>query len=222
MVDANAVMNRSAIVKSPINRRELLKTSAAAGFGAVVAGRCLTGSGQSSPSTGAAVMLNCPTPPKDMIKVGFVGIGNMGSGHIRNLSKIEGCQVAAVCDVRPERTAWAQKLLVDAGHPEPAAYTDGPRDFLRMCEWEELDLVYSAAPWEWHAPIALAAMKNGKHAATELNLAMSVDECWELVETSEAQCRHCMMMRVLAHRVDARASTNKEHESFSWMKLTLV
>jgi len=181
-------------VKNPINRRDLFKTSAAAGFGAVIAGTTLSGCAQSVHKAEPAVMLNYPTPPKDVIKVGFVGIGNMGSGHIRNLSRIEGCQVAAVCDVRPERTAWAKQVLMDAGHPEPTAYTDGPRDFQRMCEQEELDLVYSAAPWEWHAPIALTAMRNGKHAATELNLAMSLDDCWELVETSEKHRRHCMMM----------------------------
>lgn len=177
-----------------MSRRELIKSSAAAGVGAVLAGIPISGCTRAVRGTGPAAMLDCRTPAKDVIKVGFVGIGNQGSGHIRNLSKIEGCQVAAVCDVRPGRAAWAQKTLVEAGHPEPKAYTEGLQDFRRMCETEDLDLVYSAAPWEWHAPIALAAMRNGKHAATELNLAMTIEDCWELVETSESQRRHCMMM----------------------------
>ena len=41
-----------------------------------------------------------------------------------------------------------------------------------------LDLVYNATPWEWHVPIMLAAMKNGKHAATEVPAAMTLDDCW--------------------------------------------
>lgn len=182
-------------MNNSMNRRELLKTSVAAGLGSSVAASVLTGCRVASRSPGqAAVMLDHPTPPKDVIKVGFVGIGSQGGGHIRNLSRIEGCHVAAVCDVRPERTEWAARHLVNAGHPAPKAYTDGPLDFKRMCREQELDLVYSAAPWQWHTPIALEAMRNAKHAATELNLAMSIEDCWELVETSEATGRHCMMM----------------------------
>ena len=181
-------------MENPISRRELLKSGTAAGLGAVMAGSLLSGCAQARRAPGSAVMLDHSTPPKDVIRVGFVGIGNMGSGHIRNLSRIEGCQVAAVCDVRPERTEWATRVLTEAGHPAPRAYTRGPRDFERMCEQEDLDLVYSAAPWQWHAPIALTAMRNDKHAATELNLAMTMEHCWELIETSEATRRHCMMM----------------------------
>ena len=67
-------------------------------------------------------------------------------------------------------------------------------DFTRMCETEDLDLVYNAAPWRWHTPICLAAMKNGKHAASEVNIAQDLDECWQLVEMSEQTRQYCVMM----------------------------
>ncbi len=57
-----------------------------------------------------------------------------------------------------------------------------------------MDLVYNATPWEWHVPICLAAMKNGKHAAVEVPAAMTVDDCWALVEASEKYAKHCVMM----------------------------
>jgi predicted dehydrogenase len=63
-----------------------------------------------------------------------------------------------------------------------------------MCENEDLDLVYNAAPWRWHAPICLAAMKNGKHTASEVNIGMSLEECWQLVEASEKFKKHCILM----------------------------
>ena len=78
-----------------------------------------------------------------------------------------------MCDIRPERTDWATQAITAAGHPAPTAYTRGPRDFERLCETEQLDLVYNATPWELHVPIMLAAMKNGKHAATEVPAAMT-------------------------------------------------
>ena len=61
-------------------------------------------------------------------------------------------------------------------------------------ETEDLDLVYTATPWEWHVPVMLAAMKNGKHAATEVPAAMTVDDCWALVEASEKYRKHAVMM----------------------------
>ena len=86
------------------------------------------------------------------------------------------------------------KAITAAGHPAPAVYTRGPRDFERLCETEDLDLVFTATPWEWHVPVMLAAMKNGKHAATEVPAAMTLDDCWALVEAAEKHQRHAVMM----------------------------
>ena len=59
---------------------------------------------------------------------------------------------------------------------------------------EDLDLVYTATPWEWHVPVCLAAMRNGKHAATEIPAAITLEECWQLVETAERTGKYCAMM----------------------------
>jgi predicted dehydrogenase len=113
---------------------------------------------------------------------------------VENFLKIPGCRITAVCDVRPERTDWATTVITAAGHPAPTAYSRGPRDFVRLCETEDLDLVFTATPWEWHVPVMLAAMKNGKHAATEVPAAMTLDDCWAIVEAAERHQRHAVMM----------------------------
>jgi predicted dehydrogenase len=133
-------------------------------------------------------------PPIPTVRIGYVGIGGQGSSHVRNLLKIKGCRITAVCDVRPERTDWATKAITAAGFAAPAVYNKGPRDFERLCETEQLDLVYNATPWEWHVPIMLAAMKNGKHAATEVPAAMTVDDCWAIVDAAEKYHKHCVLM----------------------------
>ena len=84
--------------------------------------------------------------------------------------------------------------MTEAGLPKPTGYSKGEDDFVRMCETEELDLVFTATPWNWHVPVMVAAMKNGKHAATEVPAAVTIDECWEMVETAEKTNRHCVMM----------------------------
>jgi hypothetical protein len=137
--------------------------------------------------------------PIDMVRIAYVGIGGQGSSHVENLLKIAGCRITAVCDIRPERTDWAAKVITAAGHPAPAVYTRGPRDFERLCETETLDLVYNATPWEWHVPIMLSAMKNGKHTATEVPAAMSLDDCWAMVESAEKYRKHCVMMENCNH-----------------------
>ena len=183
-----------------MERRDFLKlgTTAIAALG--VDAHRATASGAPTDGGGAALQTQ-PTgttafaaPPIPTVRIGYVGIGGQGSSHVRNLLKIKGCQITAVCDVRPERTDWATKAITDAGFARPAVYNKGPRDFERLCETEQLDLVYTATPWEWHVPVLLAAMKNGKHAATEVPAAMTLDDCWAIVEAAEKHQKHCVLM----------------------------
>ncbi|MFQ5690895.1 MAG: Gfo/Idh/MocA family protein [Gemmatimonadota bacterium] len=132
--------------------------------------------------------------PIELVRIGFVGVGGMGSVHVQNLLSIEGVRLQAVCDIRPEHAERARRWAVEACQPEPALYTRGERDFVRMCETEDLDLVYTATPWRWHVPVCVAAMENGKHAATEVPAAYTLEDGWKLVETAETRRRHCLMM----------------------------
>src|SRR5690606_19916588 len=78
--------------------------------------------------------------------------------------------------------------------PQPVGFAGSPDDYERLVDLPNVDLVFNATPWELHAPVLLAAMRAGKHAATEIPMAISLEECWELVETAEATQRHCVMM----------------------------
>lgn len=142
---------------------------------------------------------------KDRIRVGFVGIGLKGWQHVRNLLHVDGVDLVAIGDVREAPLEYTKKVCRLLGKPEPTAYSRGERDFERMCETEELDLVYTATPWEWHVPVCMAAMKNGKHAATEIPAAVTLDECWQLVETSESTGKYVSMMENVNYRRDELA-----------------
>ena len=179
-----------------IRRRGFMKTGAAALAAAVVklrgssVGRAI-GREQAA---GSAPERPFAAPPIDEVRIGYVGVGLQGTAHCRNLVDIAGARITAVCDVVPERVAHVQDLVVSKGQPRPTAYDRGERDFERLCQEEDLDLVYTATPWRWHVPVCVAAMRNGKHAATEVPAAVTIDECWELVETAESTGRHCVMM----------------------------
>jgi predicted dehydrogenase len=173
------------------SRRDFLKIGAAFGLGAAVSALPLAGAEGGPKEQARSAFKVAPIPT---VKVGFVGVGGMGSAHVQNYLNIEGVQVKAICDIRPAHAERARKWVVEAGQPQPTLYTKGERDFERMCGTEDLDLVMTATPWEWHVPVCLSAMKNGKHAATEVPAAMSLDDCWALVETAEKTGRHCQMM----------------------------
>ncbi len=173
---------------SPASRRDFVKAGVAAGTVAAL--------GPLAPAGPHPVMEadQLAAPPLATVRIGFVGVGGMGMVHVENLLHIPGAQITAVCDIVEAKVAAAQDKVVAAGSPRPAGYARGPRDFERMVAEEELDLVYTATPWEWHVPVCLAAMRAGKHAATEVPAAYTVDDCWDLVETAEKTRRHCVMM----------------------------
>lgn len=182
----------SSVMQRGFDRREFLQNASGLFVTAGLAGGALSGCATTSLGSTAAKPMQ--REPLDLVRVGFVGVGGMGTGHVRNLLKIKGAQITAVCDIVESHAARAQKLVEEAGFAKPTSYCRGETDFVRMCETEDLDLVYTATPWRWHVPVCVAAMENGKHAATEVPMAYTVDDCWKLVEMSEKAGLHCIMM----------------------------
>ncbi|MBX2921233.1 MAG: Gfo/Idh/MocA family oxidoreductase [Chitinophagaceae bacterium] len=138
-------------------------------------------------------MCGYAAPKIETVRIGFIGLGNRGPGAVERISHIEGVQIKALCDKRPERIANAQKILAKNGLPTATEYT-GEEGWKALCESRDIDLVYIATPWKLHTPMAVYAMNHGKHAASEVPIAVTVDECWQLVETSEKTRKHCMML----------------------------
>ena len=174
------------------DRRTFLQLAGAL-VGASVAGASAEGTPAAQQPAGT-LSAGFAAPPIPEVRIGFVGVGGQGGAHVRNMLGVPGVRITAVCDIAEERVKLMQKWVVEAGQKEPTAYARGPRDFERLCETEELDLVFNATPWEWHVPVCVAAMKNGKHAATEVPAAMTLDDCWQLVEDAEKHRKHCVMM----------------------------
>ena len=172
------------------DRRDFLKRCSSVGAGMVLGG--VSGSSDASPREGGP--LKFAAPRMDPVRVGFVGVGKRGPSLIRALLELTGVEIRAVCDVQEDRVALAQDMVQQAGQPKPAGYAKGDSDFKRMCARNDLDLVINAAPWEWHVPICVAAMEAGKHAATEVPAAVTIEECWQLVETAEKTRRHCVIL----------------------------
>ncbi|MDQ4140421.1 MAG: Gfo/Idh/MocA family oxidoreductase, partial [Bacteroidota bacterium] len=132
-------------------------------------------------------------PKLDTVRLGFIGLGNRGPTHLEHATKIEGVEIKALCDIRPEKVAAAKKLSQIAGF-KPDTYTGKVDEWKKLCDRKDIDLIYIATPWHLHVPMALYAMEQGKHVAVEVPVAKTLEECWQLVETSERTRRHCVIL----------------------------
>lgn len=138
-------------------------------------------------------MCGYAAPKMDTVRVGFIGLGSRGPGHVLNLTKLEGVEVVGLCDIIPEAVLKVKKSIEGLGH-NPASYSGGKDEWKKLCDRKDVDLIYIATPWDMHAPMALYAMEQGKHVTIEVPAAVTVEECWQLVETSERTRKHCMML----------------------------
>ena len=173
------------------NRREFLKGTAWMGAAAVAAG-CMSAKNATCCGAGGS-MFGFVAKPLKRIRVGVVGLGARGSGAVHRLASIPGVTVAALCDLEQYRVDTQQKWLASTKKPAAKEFV-GAEAYRAMCDWDGIDCVYNTTPWQLHVPVALAAMRGGKHAFTEVPSAFTVDQCWELVETSEKLRLNCMQL----------------------------
>ena len=131
--------------------------------------------------------------PIDTVRVAVIGLGMRGKGAVHRMTFLEGVEVVVLCDVVEKNVEESQKILLEAGKKEADTYTDS-LDWKIICEREDIDLIYNCTHWDLHTPMAVYAMENGKHTAVEVPAALTIDECWQLVNTAEKTRKHCMML----------------------------
>jgi predicted dehydrogenase len=146
------------------------------------------------------------------VRMGFVGVGARGTSMLR-VALRQGVKVTAVCDIIEERVARAQRLVEEAGQPKPKGYSRGPEDYKRLAEQSDVDAVYTATPINLHAPVMVATMKGGKYGGSEMPICNTVEEAWELVETSEKTGMPCMLMENYCYMRNVQMVLNMVHQN---------
>jgi predicted dehydrogenase len=178
----------------PIDRRDFVKT----GAGATIAASIWP----------TRLVAHHDTPSDKRVRLGILGVGLRGTSLLGLCLNRDDVEVKAVCDIVPEKVERARQVVEEAGRKKPKGYTDGEEDFLRLVDNEDLDAVIIASPWLWHTPMAVAAMRNGMAVGVEVPAAVTVQECWDLVETSEATGMTCMLLENVCYRRDVMAVLN--------------
>ena len=134
-------------------------------------------------------MMGFKCAPTEEIRIGVVGIGRRGEWALKRLSKIGSIRIVAVADIEEYRLKEGNTALKKESK-SPAKEYLGPESHIALADDPEVDLVYVTAPWPVHVPAALAALERGKHCAVEVPCAMSIEDCWRLVEAAEKHRRH--------------------------------
>ena len=117
-------------------------------------------------------------------------------------------EISAICDIDDKMIEMTKEIFRKKGRPIPKIYNRDENDYLNLLSNEDLDGVNIATPWRWHYPMAISAMKNNVHVGVEVPAALTVSECWDLVDTSEKTGKLCMIMENVCYRRDIMAILN--------------
>ncbi len=150
-----------------ISRRKFIKQSSLAASGTIIAPTLLS-------SCGDKISAN------DKINIAMIGVGNRGSGLLRNFLSIPDTQVLAICDVFQNRREKFTKLVDNtyAVNAEKVNYKscDSYHLYEELLSRKDIDAVIIVTPDHWHVPIAYAAIKAGKHVYVEKPLGQTIEQ----------------------------------------------
>src|SRR5271168_3167804 len=153
-----------------VSRRDFVRTSAAAAGAATMAAL----------APAAAIGAN------DRIRMGVIGVGGQGTGHVSGLvkrAKADNVDVVAVCDVYRRRITRAQSI----------SKGEGCSDYRKLLDRKDIDAVLIATPDHWHAKIAGDALEAGKHVYCEKPMTHTVEQA---IELRNAVRRHKKVLQV--------------------------
>jgi len=170
-----------------MDRRNFVHTTGAAVGAAALAPAILSGRGD------------------QRVRLGIVGVGGRGTSLLELILRRADTDVTAISDIDPAALARAVDLVEQAGRRRPAGYHESEHDYEQLVLRDDVDAVIIATPWRWHAPMAVAAMRAGKRPGVEVPAAVTLAECWDLVNTSEATGVPCMLLENVCYRRDVAA-----------------
>ena len=120
----------------------------------------------------------------------FVGVSARGSSMLAELAAVPGVNVVAVCDAYEDRAKKGVEIVKEKSGKEPQMYLD----YKEMIKRDDIKAVMICTTWITHSRIAIDCMNAGKHVGMEVGGAASIEECWQLVRTSEQTGKFCMLL----------------------------
>lgn len=145
---------------------------------------------------------------KEKIKLGYIGVGLRGRGHISEGLLRDDIEIVAICDPQESSLKYCREQFVKAGKPLPKEFTGNLDAYKKLLDIKEIDAVIIASPWQFHYEQAIDAMHAGKYVGCEVIAGITLDEHWDLVKTSEATGMPYMTLENVCYRRDVMAVSN--------------
>lgn len=154
--------------------------------------------GQSNRPISSTYMGDFAAPKLENVRAAFIGVGARGGYHLKFLAALEGTEVVAICDLYEdlvkEKEGWVREVSEEDRHKNIKLYWGDEDSWKTMLQEVRPDVVFIATNWFNHAPMAIESMKQGAHTFVEVPIAVTLQEMWDIVDTSEATQKHCMML----------------------------
>ena len=180
---------------SHFSRRNFLKTTSLAGFGALI-----------MPNSLFSYTNNFQKDKK--VRLGFIAIGFRGQAHLEEMLKRTDVEIVAFADPDPRMLKMGQDLMTKYKQKPAKEYGNGDYDYRNLLKDKNIDAVIISSPWEWHKIQGVEAMYAKKIVGMEVCGAMNLEECWEYVKAYEATKVPIMMLENVCYRRDVMAILN--------------
>ncbi len=188
------------------NRRDFIRLSAlSAGFLGLSAGKAYAKDDirervndiTSAPDALGESVMGLIHDPIRQVRIGIIGVGNRGYGHVKTINALQpNAKIVAICDARESRAKRALEELntLNEKKQKVKLYYGSEDIWKEMVKRDDIDLIVIATPVPEHAHMAVYAMQQGKHVVSEVPIAFTIQEAWDLVNTAEKTRKHCMML----------------------------
>ena len=180
-----------------LNRRNFIKKSSLTATSLYTAINLACSEENEKTSSGGKYMGDYAAPKLETVRIAVIGVGARGSGHIKQFAAIEGTEIVAIADLYEDLVDKSVRscLQIDGKrHQNISRYFGDENLWGKMLVDVKPDAVIIATNWNNHAKMSIESMKNGAHAFVEVPIAVTINEMWEIVNTSEKTQKHCMMM----------------------------
>ncbi|WEF31687.1 Gfo/Idh/MocA family protein [Pseudoduganella chitinolytica] len=146
-------------------------------------------------------------PGRQRLRIGMIGTGMRGQVLLRELLRRDDVEVVALCDIDPVMLGRALALADKLGNKRPRTFGEDrdPQAYQRMLDSRALDGVIIATPWEWHAPMAIAAMRAKVPVGCEVVAGITLQDHWDVLDTQLATGTPYMLLENVCYRRDVLA-----------------
>ena len=179
------------------NRRNFIKKTGLSAASLYMASNLACSEEYETTTSGGSYMGDFAAPKLKTVRIAIIGLGARGSGHAKQLAAIEGTEIVALSDLYEDLVDRSVSLCAESGngrHLSISRYYGDENQWEKMLIEVKPDAVIIATNWNNHAKMAIESMKQGAHAFVEVPIAVTLEEMWEIVNTSEQTQKHCMMM----------------------------